>query len=311
MNDLLSKLIIIIIVILCLVLSLRYWLSPLTLDKKTYEALYDKPATVPERALNIYHLGHSLIGHDMPYMLKQLATSGHSYSSQLGWGTPLKAHWEHDIKINGFEKENDHPYFKPAFDALSSGEYDVLIVTEMVELEAAIKYFDSHEYLHKWTSLARQANPSINVYLYETWHSLNDSNDWLNRLNNDLSELWEEKILRRALAYDTPAKPIYIIPGGQVFANFVKHIENSDGIENIKSRSDLFSDDIHFNDYGAYLMALTHYAVIYQRSPVGLPHSLQKANGSPARDPGPKLAAIMQAVVWETVSNYNKSGVLK
>ena len=32
----------------------------------------------------------------------------------------------------------------------------------------------------------------------------------------------------------------------------------------------------------AYLVALTHYAVLYRQSPVGLPHALSRADGTPA-----------------------------
>ncbi len=49
-----------------------------------FNALYADPAAVPTGPLKVLHLGHSLVGHDMPDMLAQLSQSGHSYNSQLG-----------------------------------------------------------------------------------------------------------------------------------------------------------------------------------------------------------------------------------
>lgn len=283
---------------------------PDPLDKAAFDALYATPATAPTGPLNVYHLGHSLVGTDMPAMLTQLADAGHRYNSQLGWGTFLKAHWDPKTPINGFEESNTHPEYRDAHEAMDSGNYDVLVLTEAVEIRDSIQYFNSARYLHEWAAAAWTANPDIKVYFYETWHPLNDPEGWLTRLERDLELYWEDEILRRALNYEDTPRPIYMIPAGQVVARFVRDVEARGGVGPIiKTRQDLFSDDIHFNDFGAYLVALTHYAVLYQKSPVGLPHALMKADGTPAADPGPEAAALMQAVVWDVVTAYPPAGL--
>lgn len=279
------------------------------LDKAEFDALYTEPASVPPTSQSVFYIGHSLVGRDMPAMLAQLAGNGHRYDSQLGWGTPLKAHWDPDEPINGFETENDHPRYRDAKDAVASGDYDALVLTEMVELRSAIKYFDSAKYLHEWATAGWEASPEVNVYLYETWHELTDEEGWMNRLDLDLDRYWEVELLRRALTRSDAIRPIYVIPAGQVMARFVRELERRGGVGPIKSREDLFSDDIHFNDFGAYLVALTHYAVLYQKSPVGLPHALKRADGSAATDPGAKAAQLMQETVWKVVTTYPKTGV--
>ncbi len=55
----------------------------------------------------------------------------------------------------------------------------------MVEIRDAIEYFDSADYLHKFASLAREGNASTRVYLYETWHNVNDPEGWRTRLEKD------------------------------------------------------------------------------------------------------------------------------
>lgn len=283
--------------------------GPEPIDQASFDALYATPAPPPEGALRVFHLGHSLVGPDMPDMLAQLAGAGHSYHSQLGAGTRMQAHWEPDVPIKAFEAANGHANYRDAHEAIASGSYDALVLTEGVEIKDAIKYGDSPKYLHEWARAAWAANPDMRVYFYESWHELSDPEGWLARLDRDLEMYWEGQILRPALAYEDIERPIYVIPAGQVMAAFVRKLEAQGGIGPIKSRTDLFHDEIHFNDYGAYLVALTHYAVLYGRSPVGLPHALAKPNGTPAEDPGPEAARIMQETVWEIVTAYPPSGV--
>ena len=57
-------------------------------------------------------------------------------------------------------------------------------------------------------------------------------------------------------------------------------------------------------------MALTHYAVLYGRSPVGLPYrGLTDVKGRPIDHPGPEAARVMQETVWEVVTAYPPTGV--
>ena len=295
------------------------WRSmPRTLDAAEMAALYSQPRRPPDGPLAVYHLGHSLVGRDMPALLAQLAGTGHRYDIQLGWGTSLREHWEPDLEIAGFAAENDHPRHRPAEAALASGEYDAVILTEMVEIRSAIRYHDSADYLARWTGRARAGNPQATVFLYETWHPLDDPDGWLGRLNRDLALYWEGAILNPALAAQSEERraPVYLIPGGQVMAALVLQIENGGAVPGLGTRRDLFAlaadgtqDQIHVNDHGAYLIALTHYAVLYARSPVGLPHALSRADGTPMTPLAPEAARLMQEVVWDVVTSLPRTGV--
>ena len=271
------------------------------------------PLAPPAGDLRVFHLGHSLVGRDMPAMLAQLAGAGHGYESQLGWGTSLREHWEPDLPVNGFDTENAHPRFRPAREAVGSGDYDAVILTEMVELRDAIRYHDSPRYLAAWADLGRAANPATRVYLYETWHRLDDADGWLQRVDGDWPALWRDQVL----AADTDLeRPVRVIPAGRVMAAFVRRIEAGDAPGAVRTREDLFSrdaagavDPIHMNDIGAYLVALTHYAVLYHRSPAGLPHALMRADGSAADAPDAATARLMQEVVWDTLRTAPETGV--
>lgn len=282
---------------------------PDPIDQADFDALYKEPLSPPEGPLQVYHLGHSLVGHTMPAMLAQLAGEGHGFASQLGWGANLREHWEPDVPVNGFEESNQHAEFQDPHEALATGNYEALVLTETVEIRDSIKYQDPQKYLRNWALAAWETNPQTRIYLYETWHRLDDPEGWLKRLDRDLGLYWETEILRRALAHDDVTQPIYVIPGGQVMAAFTRSVEAAGGIGPIGSHEDLFRDHIHFNDYGAYLMALTHYAVLYGRSPVGLPHALKKHDGTDMEPVDAETARAMQETVWQVVTGYAPSGV--
>jgi len=283
--------------------------TPRPIDEAAFAALYADSLQPADTPLQVFHLGHSLVGHDMPVMLAQLAGEGHSFHSQLGWGTFLRQHWEADIPVKGYAEENTHPQHREPREALATGVYDALVLTEAVEIKDAIRYFTPALYLHRFADLAWVSNPKTRVCLYETWHPTNGEEDWYMRIDRDLGLYWEGEILRRALAYDEERRPIYVIPGGQVMSAVAREIDKRGTVGPLQSRDDLFSDNIHFSDYGAYLMALTHYAVLYGRSPVGLPHVLTKLDGSHAADLGPEAARMMQEVVWRVVTSYAPTGV--
>lgn len=283
----------------------RHGLAPAELA-----AHYATPLTPPDGAQAVYHLGHSLVGRDMPAMLAQLAT--HDHASQLGWGTSLQDHWTGEI--NGFDVENAHDQYRPAFEAVDSGDYPVVVLTEMVELGDAIRYKDSPKYLALWAQRIRAARPDARIYLYETWHPLDDPRGFLTRIDEDRAALWEGTLLAQAKAQDGVGT-IHVIPGGSVKAAVVRAME-AGKVPGLTQRAQLFSlaedgtpDAIHFNDIGAYLMALTHYAVIYHRSPVGLPHDLRRADGSAVTPIADDTALALQKIVWEVVTGYAATGV--
>lgn len=281
------------------------------LSAQAFAARYDAALPAPSGPQKVFHLGHSLVGRDMPAMLAVLA--GHDHASQLGWGASMQNHWQDAVA--GFATENAHPAYRPA-GSVDHGGYDAVILTEMVELRDAIRWHDSATMLALWAERVRRANPDTRIYLYETWHRLDDPAGWLARIDADLPALWEAEVLRPAMA-QPGVGTIYVIPGGQVMAAATRAIEAGQ-VSGLTDRRDLFAtgrdgspDPIHFNDLGAYLMALTHYAVIYHRSPEGLPHQLTLADGSRAQALSPEAAQVLQRVVWQVVTRYPATGVVQ
>ena len=257
----------------------------------------------PTGPMQTYHLGHSLVGRDMPAMLAQLA--GHNHHSQLGWGASLGDHWSG--RVSGFAAENAHPAHRPAHEALTSGDYAAVIFTEMVELRDAIRHHSSALRLADWASLARKARPDVRLYLYETWHRLDDPAGWLERIDTDLPALWQAQILQPARQ---KAGDISLIPAGQVMAAAARMAE-AGRLPGLGTRRDFFADDIHPNDLGNWLVAMTHYAVLYHRPPLGLHAQLTRADGTPAAPPSPETARLLQELVWQVVNGYRAGEIAK
>lgn len=287
-----------------------------TLDPAALDALYAQPLAPPTQALRVFYIGHSLVNKDVPRILDQLAGAGHEHRSQLGWGTPLKSHWEPDIPIKGFEVENAHPMYQDAHQAVESGKFDVLVLTEAVEIKDSIKYHDSPEYLRRWARAARTANPQIRVYLYEVWHHLNDPKGFLERLDEDLGLYWEGVLLAKGLAHGDTGGPVCVIPAGQVLARVIRAIDARGGVDRLRSREDLFQinekgerDMIHLSPLGNYLVALTHYAVLYHRPPPAQPRTMQLADGTPWEPISQELAQLLSETVWSVVTTYPKTCV--
>jgi hypothetical protein len=299
--------------------GMAWWRSrPRGLDPVAFAARYDAALLAPQTGLAVYHLGHSLVGRDIPVMLEQLAVAagfaGHTHASQLGWGASLDQHRRGDVP--GFAEENAHPNHAPVEDALASGQFHAVVVTELVEIRDAIKYHDSAEALAHWARTARAANPQARVYLYETWHRLDDAEGWLERVDADFTRAWQDELMRVAMA-DPAVGTIYIIPGGQVLAVVVRAMEAGE-VPGLSRREQLFSTDaagavdpIHLNDLGAYIIALAHFATLYQRSPEGLPWALLRAGGMAATPVPDAAVPPLQKLVWQGVTRYAFTGVAR
>lgn len=204
-------------------------------------------------------------------------------------------------------------------EALATGNYNVVVMTEGIPLG-----LDMVEFGGNFHTLAHTSNPNAQTYMFESWHWVTpnptddldpiryfnentraeyridtDSYDQIDLLRRHKA-LWEEKVDAINAAY--PQHPdMQIIPTGQVLLRVNEAIIAGDvpGITNIEQ---LFSDNIHMNDVGNYLVALTHFAIIYNRSPIGLVHQLQSEWGVNFTAPTLEQATVFQRLVWEVVN---------
>ncbi len=265
---------------------------------------------------NVFHIGHSLVSPYMPAMIQSFAdsTSGinHSYNFCVINGAPLFWHWNNSNTCQGYQAS-----FVDSKVELASGAYDVFVMTEGVPWYTIMP--DFYRYADSFHTAALNGNPNIQTYLYESFNCTNtgtptgcmyddrDTIPWTTRIRTEIAE-WESVADSLNTLHPT-AKPVYIIPVGQAFANLKDSVDAGvvPGINNLFT--DLFVDDIHPNDTGFYFVALVHYACIYQTSPIGLPSQTYGEWGGAFNPPSAQMALKLQEIAWETVCNYQKSGV--
>lgn len=261
----------------------------------------ETPST-PRTSARVFYLGHSLQNHQVPAMVEDLARDAsleNTYQVQIGLGANLQWQWMHPEGAQGVV----------ARDVLPTTPFDVFVMTEALPLASQIQWADSSGFASRYAELARQGNPDVQVYLYETWHSRNDTPstaEWRAHIASDLPA-WESIVDGANATYE--GRDILLIPAGQAMGAL--HDEITAGhVPGLSSIEQLFHDDIHLNDVGWYFVSLVQYATIYRRSPVGLTSTTSDHEGLGRYTPPPSEAVRpMQEIAWRTVTSYPRSGV--
>jgi len=103
-------------------------------------------------------------------------------------------------------------------------------------------------------------------------------------------------------------KVFFIVPAGQAVIALRKRIRLGKA-GGLRTQTELFRDRVgHPAESLQVLVAYCHYAVIYRRSPVGLPIPKLMAN---AHKPewNETTVRVLQEVAWEAVTQHPQSGV--
>ena len=191
--------------------------------------------------------------------------------------------------------------------------YDVLAITERVPLSTTLEPHKSREwalrwYNHAWTH--GNSGRGARSVLYASWVDINSGSGYDNRYNDPEGEIpfrdrlsiemdrWDA-ILKHVNQNRPDSSPVMqMIPGPLIMARAYDEI-SAGRAPGLGGFDELFTDHIHLNAMGAYMIALAHYAVIYDADPRGLPHGVP-ARGGPSKE----QAAWMQSLVWDVLGDY-------
>ncbi|MGE0790642.1 MAG: hypothetical protein AB7S26_33520 [Sandaracinaceae bacterium] len=260
------------------------------------DAQLPPPTEGPLDAASVMFVGHSLIGWELPYMVRSLTRDANvelTFAVQMGAGGTIQLQWE---------RAAEGVY---AREELTTGDYDVLVLTEAIPLESNYRFSGTVEFAGDFYDLAQSSHPGARVYMYQTWDEVTDPM-FRERLDTDRA-LWEQIVDEVNAGRTGP--PMLMIPGGTALAALVDRIE-SGGVPGLASRQDLFADQIHVNTRGFYFIACVHHATIYRRSPVGLTNAMIDRFDQPFADPPtPEQARVMQEIAWEIVSQDPRAGL--
>lgn len=279
----------------------------LTADCQRVTQAADDVAAAPiEQGLRVFSAGHSFhvfVPGNLIEMAKQAGIKDHVFLglSPIG-GSRVIQHW--DVADDKFKaKEN-----------LRSGKVDVLTLSPIHLPDEGIENF---------ARLGVEHNPNIRVTIEEFWLPFDiydttfkqrpvkvDHNaptgEELRKLHAPYFKSMDEHItaLNKSLGRDV----LFAVPAGQAVIALREKIIAGEA-PGLKVQEDLFTDAIgHATAPLQALVSYCHFAVIYRRSPVGLPLPSVMAK---AKNPNwdDKLNRLLQELAWEAVIQHPLSGV--
>lgn len=245
--------------------------------------------------VSAFYIGHSLVSPTLPEMMQDILHEPVEY--QILNGAPLELQWKESAIAQGVDGRAWLP----------GHAVDAFVLTERVPLAITIEYHDSGRYAQQWVDIARQKNPGVQPYLYETWDDIDDAATgstmaWRDRIVSELP-LWQGIADKVNEATPDGGKPMRLIPAGLGMVRL--HDAIGEGrVPDATSIRDFFRDDIHPTDTGFYYVAMIHYAALTGKNPVGLPAGLMGKYGLYPPVPADQ-APVLQQLAWETVEAFN------
>jgi hypothetical protein len=254
-----------------------------------------------------YHIGNSLTVDANPWTLNQVAPGGLSVGSHIRCGSSMDGIWSNpgDTCLTSPAPwgtfSNALPNFAWNYVTIQSYYGDTLNGASGVVTR-----------VNDFINLARTnpANAGTRFFLYSAWPAT----------SADYSAAWGAPYtgaagseMTRDFFWQASAQlqsqhggSFALIPVGDVVAELDQRMRNS-LVPGFTSAADLYRDSIHFNEYGQYVAFLTHYATMFQTSPVGLPVPSVFTQGSAVFSPA--LVQEFQETVWAVVSTHPYTNV--
>ncbi|MEQ8787020.1 MAG: hypothetical protein RIC55_12000 [Pirellulaceae bacterium] len=260
-----------------------------------------------ERGQRIVSAGHSFHMF-VPALLARMAADadieGHQQTARQSiGGSYVHQHWN---------RADDQNVVKQS---LKTGEVDVLTLSPIYLPDDGIENF---------TRLALETNPDIRITLQEFWlpfdvyapdykKSRPQPVDRNSRTAADLREIYapyfasmDEHVRELNKKFDKQV--LYVVPAGQATILLREKILAGEA-PGLEQQNDLFRDAIgHGTPPLQALVAYCHYAVIYRRSPEGLPIPAildAKTYGEHAE----ALNRLLQQLAWQAAREHPLSGV--
>lgn len=261
-------------------------------------------AATPVKGQRVLTGGHSF-HYWMPPMLKEMAASagitGHEIVAvQSIGGSRVIQHWDAPPEKN---------VLKPA---LAASKADVLTLSPIYLPDPGIENF---------VKLGLEHNPALRITVQEFWLPFDDQALWATRakgvvIDRDKKTIEELRAAHapyfqsmdehvRELNKSAGKDAVFVVPVGQAVLALREKIIKGEA-PGIEKQTALFTDQLgHCGAQIKTLATYCHFAVIYGRTPVGLP-----MQSSLAKLPeGEKLNKLLQELAWDSVSQHPLSGV--
>ncbi len=254
--------------------------------------------------LKVLSAGHSFHVWMPPLVAEMAKAAGIQGHEQLAissiGGSKVIQHW--DLPT---EKNKAKP-------VLEAGQADLFTMAPTFLPDPGIENF---------TKLGLEHNPKIRFTLQQNWVPFEDPEIWISKskpksIDRDVITLAQLRAKHdpyfkqiedhvKELNQRIPAAKITIVPSGEAVMALRDKVIKGEA-PGIKTQNELFTDVLgHPGPQIRVLSAYCHYAVIYRRSPVGLPVVSQLAKLPEAE----KLNRLLQEIAWKAVTGHPMSGV--
>ena len=273
------------------------------------------------RGQSIYASHHSYFT-AVPAILTELAAAGGFADQQIVGtffigGSKSIQHW------------NNHDAANRSKEVLAAGKLDVLILTPCYLPDPGIENYAQLGFAH---------NPNIRVTVMEAWPAFDVYNPGImdpryqrqpgepepmpkpakvdhNAATKEMLQTKQAYYLRTmdehlaALNKKLGKQVVFVVPAGQAVIALREKIIDGQA-PGLKTQEDLFSDQLgHPKPPLAVLEAYCHYAVIYRKSPVGLPVPTVLTKAGISKGDLEPLNRLLQQVAWDAVIRHPLSGV--
>lgn len=270
-------------------------------------SLAQGPAAEQPKGQRVFYASHSLMWY-VPEPLGELAAAagikGHELVGlqKIGASRTLQ-HWDLPEARNEARK------------ALETGKVDVFVMSPIQFPDEGVENF---------VKLGLKHNPDIRFIVQLSWGGGDTDNQdfpkgsWdnvdrektpaqlkkMNASNLKAGEAQAEAINKK---YGRGKTIMKLVPTSQAVVELRTRIQRGK-IPGLKKQAELFVDPAHPSPPLEALNTYLHFAILYGRSPVGLPmvSNLKNANRAEWDD---KLNRELQEIAWETASNYPPGGI--
>ena len=260
---------------------------------------------------------------------QRVATCGHSFhvfTYKQVEGIAKAAGLAHQVvgisSIGGstVQKHWDVPEEKSAVkQVLKTGKLDVLTLSPIWLPDDAIEQF---------VKLGIDHNPALRITVQEYWMPNDEYNpvyplDTRKKIDHNATDIAQLRDATTRYAKDIEdyvrginqrlgKDSVVVVPVGVAAVTLREKILKGEA-PGLKTQAELFRDNWgHALPPLQILSSYCHFAVIYRRSPVGLPvPNAFKALKDMSDDDKAKLNKLLQEIAWDTVSQYPMAGVLQ
>jgi len=259
----------------------------------------------PTRGCRVFTAGHSFhvfVADILPELARSAGIAGHvSLGAQFLGGSRTVEHWDLPAAANA------------AREALRNGRVDVLTLSPTVHPDPGVGHF---------ARLAVAHNPDVRVTVQESWAPFDGliaaqlrpgfggrdalTADDLRVLHGPYFESLEADVTTVNRALGRPV--VAVAPVGHALITLREHVR-AGRAPGVRTQEELFTDPVgHPGPVVRVLAAYAHFAVIYGRSPAGLP-APSALTGVSGRDGRDGLNRLLQGLAWDAVLRHPLSGV--